>query len=155
MLKINGSAVDNHRHPPLFCTAVADRLIQLLTPVFTRRMAHAVSHTQINAYSTSQLTTWNSHPHLNKYHVNEAQQTVLSGNQCQVFTTKEANTLWKQPSLKCVSSCCSPRHLHYPPLCCRSLALLSAYPHFVTIIHSGLAFWHACKLANYRMASCH
>lgn len=41
-----------------------------------------------------------------------------------MFTVKEAHTLWKQPSLKSISSCCFPRHLHYPPLCCRSLALL-------------------------------
>lgn len=42
MLKINGSAVDNHPHPPLFCAAVADRLVQLFTPVLISRMAHMV-----------------------------------------------------------------------------------------------------------------
>lgn len=42
MLKINGSAVDNHPHPPFFCTAVADRLVQLLTPELIRRVAHMV-----------------------------------------------------------------------------------------------------------------
>lgn len=34
-----------------------------------------------------------------------------------------------------ISSCCSPRHLHYSALCCRCLATLLAIPHFVPIIH--------------------
>lgn len=36
MLKINGSAMDNHPHPPLYCTAVADRIVQLLTLVLIK-----------------------------------------------------------------------------------------------------------------------
>lgn len=48
---------------------------------------------------------------------------------------KETPSQWKQPSLKSISSRCSPRHLHYSPLCCRCLATLLAIPHFVPIIH--------------------
>lgn len=161
MLKINGSAMDNHPHSPLFCAAVADRLIQLLTLVLIRRMAHMFLSEQRHYYTHTQqmhISQSSSHSPTLKYtkHVNKAHQAVLCCNQeSQVFSMTEAHTLWKQPSLNSISSCCFPRHLHYPPLCCRSLALLLAYPHFVAIIHYGLAFWHACKLANYRMASCH
>lgn len=164
MLKINGSAVGNHPHPPLFCTAAADRLIQLFTPVFIRQMVlskktHSCSLIYTHINKCIQYITM---IHVQFHPCSNTQDMWTGPNRlcylktvCQVFTMKEADTLWKQPSLKSISSCCFPRHFHYPPLCCRSHVLLSAYPHFVSIIHSGLAFWHACKLANYRMVSCH
>lgn len=164
MLKINGSVMDNHPHPPLFCTAVADRLVQL-TLVLARPVGHMVlsekwqscsltrAHTQTRAY----ITVIPSHGH-SKTQGMWTRRSIrlwyveIKRVKCSIW---RRHTLWKQPSLKCISSCCFPHHLHYPPLCCRSVALLLAYPHFVAIIHYGLAFWHACKLANYRMASCH
>lgn len=117
-----------------------------------RRHNLAHSHTKTKCIHHSHPI---SHTLKNTRHVNKAHQAVLCRNQeSNVQYEGDTHALWKQPSLKSVSSCCFPCHLHYP-LCCRSFALILAYPHFVAIIHYGLAFWHACKLANYRMASCH
>lgn len=52
-----------------------------------------------------------SHTHTYKYtrHVNEAHQAALCRNhESRPFAVKEARTLWKQPSLKSISSCCLP-----------------------------------------------
>lgn len=62
MLKINGSAMDNHPHPPLFCAAVADRLVQL-TLVLTRPVGHMV---------LSEKTQSCSLTHKNKMHTSQS-----------------------------------------------------------------------------------
>lgn len=95
MLKINGSAMDNHPHPPLYCTAVADRIVQLLTLVLIKMNG---THGLVKEDSCSLTKT--DHPHVithtDKYtrHVNEAHQAVLCRNhESRLFTMKEAHTL--------------------------------------------------------------
>lgn len=108
---------------------------------------HNLAHAQTHTHTYSQMHTSHTDRH-------KAYQAMVCRNHESNFQYK-GYTLWKQPSLKSVSSCCFTRQPHYPPQCCGSFALILAYPHFVAIIHYGLAFWHACKLANYRTASCH
>ena len=167
MLKINGSAVDNHPHPPFFCAAVADRLAQLLTPALIRRVAHMVLSEKTQSFSLT-----HTHTHTRKQmHTSQSSNLTHSNTQrmwtrptrpCYAETKRVKCSLWRRHT-HCESSLHS--NLFHPavspvisiilPCVADLLHFFFAYPHFVTIIHYGLAFWHACKLANYRMASCH
>lgn len=160
MLKINGSALDNHPHPPLFCTAVTDRLVQfklVLTGPVGRMVWSEETLTCTHTHIKACITVSQSHTH-SKTQSMSTRPTRL----CYAEIKRVKCSIWRRHTYAVKAAFTQicfillfPRHLHYPPLCCRSFALILAYPHFVAIIQYGLAFWHACKLANYRTASCH
>lgn len=69
MLKINGSAVDNHPHPPLFYAAVADRLVQLLAPVLSlseKTQSCSLTHTHKQMHTSKSPTRRLTHTQIHK-----------------------------------------------------------------------------------------
>lgn len=101
MLEINGSVMDNHPHPPLFCTAVTDRLVQLIL-MLTRPVGHMVlskksqscSHTQTHTHKVIYCSHPISWTHRNIRHVDKAHQAVICRNQkSKMLNMKETHTV--------------------------------------------------------------
>lgn len=131
ILKINGSAMDNHPYPPFLCSVDTDRL---LTLVLWRQMTQKglvtlkVFHTHLNASSTAPSSLCNL-AHIWKHKSGEQDSTCCQcGNHgSQMFTIRQAYRLWKQPSLYFILlfSC----QAHYPSVCRTSFGLSPCWDH--------------------------
>lgn len=108
--------------PPLSCVVTEFFLTGLRHVVCVREDLNYFINTQIFKPNHNLISNIQTHANIRKV-------------KCPEGWMKETLPQWKQPSLKSISSRCSPRHLHYSPLCCRCLATLLTIPHFVPIIH--------------------